>query len=204
MDEEQEYEYERGIAGVDWKRPTKMKERDAREGGICHTVDDDGRCRAERRLAKLGHERGAHADHLDGRQRLVDDAHVGSVRSLRVLQRARQHDVLLRDEPHGDAVADGGVEEMADLFRGHVLGAFLKPAPKKKKNKVGVVLLNRSFLSDARVCERGGDEIKLTLSQSLVCRSRGHERVPPAAQQTLRFLPNSSPEDTPRSTGSFS
>ena len=121
----------------------KQKSREgsnAREGGICRTVDDDGRGRAERRFAKLGHERAAHADHLDGRQRLVDNAHVRSVRSLWVLQRAGQHDVLLRDESHGDAVADGGVEEMADLFRGHVLGAFLKPAPEK------VVVVSRTVL----------------------------------------------------------
>ena len=136
----------RGASRVWIGKEQQKRKRNAREGGICRTVNDDGRCRAERRLAKLGHERAAHADHLDGRQRLVDDAHVGSVRSLWILQRAGEHDVLLRDEPHGDAVADGGVEEMADLFRGHVLGAFLKPAPKKKKK---VVVVGPFFLSDA-------------------------------------------------------
>jgi hypothetical protein len=42
--------------------------------------------------------------------------------------------VLLSDEPHGDAVADSGVGEMVDLFRGDLLGAFLKAASKEKKH----------------------------------------------------------------------
>ena len=40
----------------------------------------------------------------------------------------RKHDVLFRDQSDGDAVTDGDVEEITDLFRGHVLYAFLKPA----------------------------------------------------------------------------
>ena len=103
----------------------------ARESSVGRTVDHDGRGSAERRLAQLAHERAAHADHLDGRQRHVDDAHASiSVRPLRVLQRTREHDVLLRDEPDSNAVADGGVEETADLLRRHVFGAFLKPTTK--------------------------------------------------------------------------
>jgi hypothetical protein len=98
----------------------------ARESGVGRAVDYDGRGCAERALAKLAHERAAHADHLDGRQGHVDDAHIG-VRLFRVLQRMRKHDVLLRDQSDGDAVTDGGVEEITDLFRGHVLCAFLKP-----------------------------------------------------------------------------
>jgi len=112
------------------------KPTNVREGGVCRTVDDDLRSRAERRLAQLAHERGAHADHLHGRQRHVDDPHVGRVRLLGVLQRAGQHDVLFRDEPDGDAVADGGVEETADLFRGHVFGAFLKPAKTNESHPI--------------------------------------------------------------------
>jgi hypothetical protein len=61
--------------------------------------------------------------------------------------------VLLRDEPHGDAVADGGVEENADLFRGHVLDAFLKPAPKENN----VVSFNEPFFLTL-VRERDDDE----------------------------------------------
>jgi hypothetical protein len=98
----------------------------ARESSVGRPVDCDGRGCAERRLAKLAHERAAHADHLDGRQSHVDDAHIG-IRLFRVLQCMRKHDVLLRDQSDSDAVADGGVEEITDLFRGHVLCAFLKP-----------------------------------------------------------------------------
>ena len=108
------------------------EQKNARESGIGRTVDHDGRGCAERRLAQLAHERAARADHLDGRQRHVDDAHAPlSVRPLRVLQRTREHDVLLRDKPDGDAVADGGVEETADLLRRHVFRAFLKPTTKR-------------------------------------------------------------------------
>lgn len=107
----------------------------ARESGVSRAVDYDGRGCAERRLAKLAHERAAHADHLDGRQSLVDDAHIG-IRLFWVLQCMGKHDVLLRDQSDSDAVTDGGVEEIADLFRGHVLCAFLKPT-KIKESDVG-------------------------------------------------------------------
>ncbi len=50
--------------------------------------------------------------------------------------------------------------------------------------------------------KREGD--KLTLSPSSGCRSRGPVRDSPAAQQTPRFPPNSSPAGTSRSTRSFS
>jgi hypothetical protein len=38
----------------------------ARESGVGRAVYYDGRGCAERSLAKLAHERGAHTDHLDG------------------------------------------------------------------------------------------------------------------------------------------
>ena len=104
----------------------------ARESGIGRAVDYDGRCCAERCLAKVAHERAAHADHVDGRQSHVDDAHI-CIRLFRVLQCMRKHDVLLRDQSDSDTVTDGGVEEITDMFRGHVLYAFLKPTNQKKK-----------------------------------------------------------------------
>ena len=45
---------------------------------------------------------------------------------LAVLEGPRQRDVLLCDEAHGDAAADGLVEEGANLLRGHVSRAFLE------------------------------------------------------------------------------
>ena len=106
----------------------------ARESGVGRAVYYDGRGCAERRLAKLAHERAAHADHFDGGERHVDDAHI-SIRLFRVLQRMRKHDVLLRDQSDSDAITDGGVEEITDLFRGHVLCAFLKP--EKSESQTG-------------------------------------------------------------------
>jgi hypothetical protein len=109
--------------------------------------------------------------------------------------------VLLSDEPHGESVADSGVEEIADLFRGHVLGAFLKPAPKKDNN---VVFLNESFfLKDVRESLRDGDEqnspfrhrwdiVRVVTNQTLQL-----------GKQTLDSVPNSSPADTSHSTGNI-
>ena len=45
----------------------------------------------------------------------------------------REHDVLLGDHSDSEAVTDGGVEEITDLFRGHVLCAFLKPAKSEEE-----------------------------------------------------------------------
>ena len=56
--------------------------------------------------------------------------------------------MLLRDEPDGDAVTDGGVEETADLFRRHISRAFLKP--KTKDYHLFSLFLKR--VTDAHVC----------------------------------------------------
>ena len=61
----------------------------------------------------------------------------------------RKHNVLLRDEPDGDAVADGGVEETADLFRRHVSRAFLKPT---KRIDYRLCKSSLKRVADAHVC----------------------------------------------------
>jgi hypothetical protein len=89
-----------------------------------------------------------------------------------VLQCMRKHDVLLRDQSDSDAVTDGGVEEITDLFRGHVLCAFLKPA--KSERKIVYCLVNR-IGARARVVWK--EEGQLTHPLAMVGRSFAWSRT---------------------------
>ena len=97
----------------------------------------------------------------------------------------REHDVLLRDQSDSDAVTDGGVKEVTDLFRGHVLCAFLKPANQKFRIRgrvkscylLSLVIASRPLI----VCVVWKEGQLLTLWPWLEGRSRGPVRDPPAA-----------------------
>lgn len=97
----------------------------SRERSIHFAINDDLWVCAECRLAEVAHPGAAHANHVLGRTGEVDDP-VVILQVAALLEGTRDRDVLLRDEAHGDAVADGLVEEGANLLRSQVAGTFLE------------------------------------------------------------------------------
>lgn len=90
------------------------------------TVNDDFRASTQGSLAQIVNERTTHPDHVFRRAFHINDTYVIIVLMFREFETSRQSNMLLCNETNGDAISNGRIEELRNLFRGQVARTFLK------------------------------------------------------------------------------